>query len=193
MMVAQVWIARKICRVMVHFSNTHAMMIRLHCINLDANALPIDQIWCASPEHRRGFTHTSMSQLQLSLLPPTHPSPLLLQQQAFVCSRHDSSCRVLSTQHPSRCSPYLRDGVLRVTTYSFKHLCSSLSIALWTFLGPASSISSSSSSKKIKNITRQTSASCICCTKIYIVAALHLVTLWQMSLKKSQKRGLYGK
>lgn len=79
-------------------------------------------------------------------------SPLLQQQQAFVHSFHDSSCRLLSTQHPSRCSLYLRDSVLRVRTYSFKHLCSSLSSALWTFLGPASSISSSSSSRKKKTL-----------------------------------------
>lgn len=144
MMIVWVWIARKIGRFAVHFSRT-MMMIWLHCISLYASVLPIDSF-----EHRRGFTHTWKSQLKLSPLAPTHHPPPSQQQQAFVRSRHDSNCRLLSTQHPSRCSLYWRDSVLRVRTYSFKHLCSSLSIALWTFLGPASSISSSSKKKERK-------------------------------------------
>lgn len=90
-----------------------------------------------------------MSELCPSPLAPPHLSPILLQQRAF-CSL---ASRLLAAgtcppKHPSRRCLCLRDSVLGVMTYSFKRLCSSLSIALRTFLGPASSISSKKKKKK---------------------------------------------
>lgn len=58
-------------------------------------------------------------------------------------------------------------------------------------LGPTSSISSTTTTKK-KGITKA-SENCICGTKIYIVAALCLVTVRQPPLKGCQGRGLHGK
>lgn len=83
-----------------------------------------------------------MSELCLSPLAPPHLSPILLQQRPFCPLAHCVlAAGTCPPKHPSR-RCLCRDSVLGVMTYSFKRLCSSLSITLRTFLGPASSISS---------------------------------------------------